>query len=214
VVNPADDVPRLPQNGPNHDARPAATDVKRWRQAQRERLIQERLAISADERRKHAAQITARLDEVVGQITGRTVSAYCPLRGEPDLRPWMERVIARGGVCALPVVIVRNAPLIFRVWKRGARMERGFWNIPVPADGAEVMPKIVIAPVVGFDPDCYRLGYGGGYFDRTLMAMPAGTRVIGVGYAQAAIPTIHPQPHDIPMNLIVTEKGTLSLSTT
>jgi 5-formyltetrahydrofolate cyclo-ligase len=93
-------------------------------------------------------------------------------------------------------------------------MERGFWNIPVPADGPQVMPKIVIAPVVGFDPDCYRLGYGGGYFDRTLMAMPAGTRVIGVGYAQAAIPTIHPQPHDIPMNLIVTEKGTLSPSKT
>jgi 5-formyltetrahydrofolate cyclo-ligase len=93
-------------------------------------------------------------------------------------------------------------------------MERGFWNIPVPADGAQVMPTIVIAPVVGFDPDCYRLGYGGGYFDRTLVAMPAGTRVIGVGYAQAAIPTIHPQPHDIPMNLIVTEKGTLSPSKT
>jgi len=83
VVNPADDVSHLPQNCPNHDARPAATDVKRWRQAQRERLIRERLAISADERRKHAAQIAARLDDVVGQISGRTVSAYAHCAASP-----------------------------------------------------------------------------------------------------------------------------------
>lgn len=66
---------------------------------------------------------------------------------------------------------------------------------------------MVIAPVVGFDPICYRLGYGGGLFDRTLAAMPERPRVFGVGYKQAAIPTIYPQPHDIPMDIVVTEDG-------
>ena len=71
------------------------------------------------------------------------------------------------------------------------------------------MPDIVISPVVGYDPACYRLGYGGGFFDRTLAALPARPRVIGIGYSSARLATIHPQPHDIPMDLIVTETGTV-----
>ena len=70
----------------------------------------------------------------------------------------------------------------------------------------EVCPDVVIAPVVGYDRDAYRLGYGGGYFDRTLAAIPRRPLIIGVGYSQAAIPTIYPQPHDIPMDKIVTER--------
>jgi 5-formyltetrahydrofolate cyclo-ligase len=80
------------------------------------------------------------------------------------------------------------------------------WNIPVPKYGEEVYPDVVIAPVVGYDQSAYRLGYGGGFFDRTLAAIPKQPLVIGVGYSHAAIPTIHPQPHDIPMDKIVTER--------
>src|SRR5262245_6211298 len=184
-----------------------ASAVKLWRKIERERLIAERLAIPAEARRKHAESIASRLDEIAHPIAGRTISLYWPLRGEPDLRSFMEHVTARGGICALPVVIVRNAPLIFRTWLPGARMERGFWNIPVPADGAEVSPDLIVAPVVGFDAQCYRLGYGGGYFDRTLAALGGSRRVVGVGYAQAQIATIHPQPHDIAMDGIVTERS-------
>ena len=182
-------------------------DVMRWRRAERQRLIEARRAIEAAERRRFAEQIAAGLDQVVGDVCGRTVSVYWPFRGEPDLRPWMERVPARGGRCALPVVVAREAPLVFRAWQPGARLDRGVWNIPIPADGEEVTPEIVIAPVVGFDRACYRLGYGGGFFDRTLAALPGPPLVIGVGYSQAAIPTIYPQPHDIPMHLIITERG-------
>jgi 5,10-methenyltetrahydrofolate synthetase len=182
-------------------------DVLRWRKAERERLIEARLAIPVAERQSHSLEIAALLDRELGDLSGRTVSAYWPIRGEPDLRPWLERVSARGGICALPVVIEPRAPLVFRSWHPGARMERGFWNIPVPADGAEVTPDIVIAPFVGFDGHCYRLGYGGGYFDRTLAARPVKPRVAGVGYAYAAIATIHPLPHDIAMTIIVTERG-------
>jgi 5,10-methenyltetrahydrofolate synthetase len=68
---------------------------------------------------------------------------------------------------------------------------------------------VVVAPVVAFDRACYRLGYGGGYFDRTLATMAAKPRVFGVGYALAAVATIYPQPHDIPLDAIVTQTGTL-----
>jgi 5,10-methenyltetrahydrofolate synthetase len=83
-------------------------------------------------------------------------------------------------------------------------MARGLWKIPYPAAGEEVSPTIVIAPVVGFDQACYRLGYGGGFFDRTLATMARKPWVLGVGYAELQIPTIFPQPHDIAMDWIVT----------
>jgi 5-formyltetrahydrofolate cyclo-ligase len=95
--------------------------------------------------------------------------------------------------------------LIFRAYKSGDPLEKGIWNIPIPAEGNPVLPDVVIAPIVGVDPLNFRLGYGGGFFDRTLAAMPFKPLVIGVGYDLQRIATIHPQPHDIPMDRIVTE---------
>ena len=183
------------------------SDVMRWRKAERERLIADRLAIPADQRRSFSRRIAERLDEALGDISGRIVSAYWPFRGEPDLRSWLEGLADRGGACALPVVIQRHAPLIFRRWRRGEPLEPGVWKIPVPSEGPIVTPDIVIAPVVGFDPACYRLGYGGGFFDRTLAAFARRPRFVGVGYAQQAIRTIYPQAHDVAMDMIVTEPG-------
>jgi 5-formyltetrahydrofolate cyclo-ligase len=122
----------------------------------------------------------------IGDLSGRIVSGYWPFRGEPDLREWLERLEARGAQCALPVVVEARAPLVFRIWKRGEKLERGVWDIPVPAAGEEVCPDVVIAPIVGYDRDAYRLGYGGGYFDRTLAAIRKRPLIIGVGYSQAA----------------------------
>jgi 5,10-methenyltetrahydrofolate synthetase len=180
-------------------------DVARWRKAERSRLIEARLAISADERSAFARRIAEGLDDSIGSVAGRIVSIYWPFRGEPDLRPWINRVIAGGGRIALPIVVEKAHPLLFRTYAPGDRLEKGVWNIPVPAGGEAVQPDIVIAPLVGVDPGKYRLGYGGGFFDRTLAAMPKKPLVIGVGYEMQRIPTIYPQPHDIPMDLIVTE---------
>lgn len=144
---------------------------------------------------------------MIGDVNGRIVSVYWPFRGEPDLRPWMNSLIARGGMCALPVVIEKGQPLQFRCWKEGEPLGRGVWNIPVPAEGPSVIPEVTVAPVVGFDTRCYRLGYGGGFFDRTLASLPGRPRVFGIGYELQALPTIHPLPHDIAMDVIVTESG-------
>jgi 5-formyltetrahydrofolate cyclo-ligase len=182
-------------------------DVAHWRKLERARLIKERVEVSAGTRKKNSDCIAEWLDVAIGDLSGRIVSGYWPFRGEPDLREWLERLEARGAQCALPVVVGARAPLVFRIWKRGEKLERGVWDIPVPAAGEEVCPDVVIAPIVGYDRDAYRLGYGGGYFDRTLAAIRKRPLIIGVGYSQAAIPTIFPGIHDIPMDKIVTEQG-------
>ena len=182
-------------------------DVKRWRKAERQRLTEARLAISADGRTAMTVKMLEGLDAAIGDVRDRLVSVYWPFRGEPDLRPWMNAVIERGGHIALPVVVEKAQPLVFRAWRPGDRLERGVWNIPVPAEGPAVQPEVVLAPLVGFDPDRYRLGHGGGYFDRTLAAMPTKPYIVGIGYAMSRLATIFPQPHDIPMDVIVTEEG-------
>ena len=103
----------------------------------------------------------------------------------------------------------KRAPLAFRLWQPRRRLVPGVWNIPIPADGDEVSPDIVVAPVVGFDRAGYRLGYGGGFFDRTLASFLHRPLAVGVGYDAAAISTIYPLPHDVPMEAIVTESGIL-----
>ena len=183
----------------------AWSDVSRWRRAERRRLIEVRLALPQDERRLRSERIAAALDAAVGRASGRIVGTYWPFRGEPDLRNWGIRVVERGGRLALPVVIQKGWPLEYRIWSPGDPLERGVWNIHVPARGPAVQPDIVVAPVVGFDEAGHRLGYGGGFFDRTLAAMPRRPLKVGVGYALARIATIYPQPHDIPMDVIVTD---------
>lgn len=180
-------------------------DVSRWRKAERRRLIDERMALESADRIARSERLAEKLDQAIGRVSGRIVSSYWPFRGEPDLRNWAIKVIERGGRIALPVVLRKSEPLEFRVWQPGDPLERGVWNILVPSRGPAVLPDVVIAPVVGFDTANYRLGHGGGYFDRTLAAMPRMPLRIGIGFATAKIATIYPQPHDIPMDTIVTD---------
>ncbi len=201
--------------GPQVASDPMAwADVARWRKAERARLIEARLGIGADDRAAMAGKIAEGLDAAIGDVSGKTVSLYWPFRGEPDLRPWMASVTDRGGRVALPVVIEKAQPLIFRAYKPGDRLEKGVWNIPIPAEGEPILPDVVISPIVGVDPQHYRLGYGGGFFDRTLAIMPKKPLVIGVGYEMQRIPTIYPQMHDIPMDRIVTEIPNSSIAMT
>ena len=182
-------------------------DLKRWRTVERERLVALRRAIPAEERRGLSDRIARELDRLLGDLSGKTVAAYLPFRGEPDLRFWIEGLSVRGAIAALPVVVAPRSPLEFRTWSRGEPLRPGVWNIPVPAGGGLVTPDVVIAPVVGYDAACYRLGHGGGYYDRTLAALPRRPRIVGVGYERLALRTIYPQTYDVPMDAIVTEAG-------
>ena len=189
-----------------------AADVARWRKAERKRLLAERAAMPVAKRKDVGADLARALDQLiadrVGLLTGVVVSGYWPIKSEPDLRGWLGRLSEAGTITALPVVETRAAPLVFRRWQPRARMVRGDWNIPVPAPGAEsVVPEIALAPLVGWDGEGYRLGYGGGYFDRTLAALSPRPFVVGVGLEAARLPSIYPQPHDVPIDAIVTETG-------
>lgn len=204
---PASPACLLHQIDPAYAGLPPATasDVAAWRKTEREALIAHRMAIAPETRQRWSNIIAGRVAETVGDFSGKTVSFYWPFRGEPDLRPLMETVWQAGGQALLPVVLEKRAPLVFKPWRQGDALTRGVWNIPIPETGMTATPEVVIAPVVGYDPLCFRLGYGGGFFDRTLAAMARKPLVIGVGYSLQAIATIHPQPHDIAMSTIVTE---------
>jgi 5,10-methenyltetrahydrofolate synthetase len=186
---------------------PAPGDVPRWRKAMRAVLIEARRVRDPALRREEDARIAACLETLIGPVAGRVISLYWPFRGEPDLRAWAGDLVARGALVALPVVVERARPLAFRAWVPGAPLVPGIWNIPVPAEDRRVTPEVVIAPVVGFDPACFRLGYGGGYFDRTLAVLPVAWRAFGVGPDLARLATIHPQPHDVALHAVVTPSG-------
>ena len=180
-----------------------AVDVARWRKGERARLITARLAIPIDERVRLSRTIGNQLDELLSERDRSVVSVYWPFRGEPDLRPWMKTAHRHGWRVALPVVEAKATPLSFREWAPECRMERGVWIIPIPADGEELVPEIAIAPLVGVDPARYRLGYGGGFFDRTLASLSPRPFAIGVGYEVAQIGSIFPQWHDVPMEVVL-----------
>ena len=182
-------------------------EVKRWRREQRERLIERRQAIVANERRRLQPLIIRHLEEAFPQLARAVIGFYWPFSGEIGLHPLVSRLLEQGARAALPVVVEKRAPLEFWAWRPGMALARGVWNIPIPAAREDVQPTALLVPLVGFDPQGYRLGYGGGYYDRTLAAMSPASLTIGVGYELGRLATIHPQPHDIPMDAIVTEGG-------
>ncbi|MGH6879996.1 5-formyltetrahydrofolate cyclo-ligase [Hypericibacter sp.] len=181
-------------------------EVRPWRKLERERLIAARVATVQEIRARWTRAIIETLEPILRESEG-PISFYWPFRGEPDLRPLMRALDSEGFTLALPVVVEPKTPLAFRPWRPDSKMELGVWNIPIPATKEEVVPRLLLAPVVGFTPDFYRLGYGGGYFDRTLAKLGAGHAAIGVGFEMGRLETIHPQPHDIKMRQVVTEKG-------
>lgn len=184
--------------------RQQARDVARWRKAERARLLAVRMKLTQEYRDALTQLIANGLDGLIPAIGGTIVSAYFPIRAEPDLRPWMGAAHARGIRIALPVALSLGQALTFREWHPDVRLTRGLWNIPYPAATAEVVPTVLLAPLVGFDSAGYRLGYGGGFFDRTLATIGGAPMAIGVGFPEASIPTIYPQPYDVPMHWIVT----------
>jgi 5-formyltetrahydrofolate cyclo-ligase len=181
--------------------------VKTWRRAERQRLLALRTATPAGERQAWGRAIEARLHAVLAERPGITLGVYWPFRAEFDPRPLVDRVITEHFAVALPVVVDKKGPLEYRLWRPGEPLVEGVWGIPIPEKREVAIPQAVLAPLVGFDRECYRLGYGGGYFDRTLAALSPRPQAIGVGFEFSRLETIHPQDFDIPMDAVVTETG-------
>jgi len=184
-------------------------EVKTWRREARQKLLAARAAIAAPVREDLSRRLAEHLRPLL-QDRPQPVSFYWPIKAEPDLKPLMRALDAAGVQVCLPVAIKLGEPLTFRPWTKGTRMERGLWDIPIPADPTEIAPRTLIAPIVGYDGLGYRLGYGGGFFDRTLAKFGDAAEAIGVGTSMFRLPTIHPQPHDIRMAAIVTEAGLIA----
>ena len=159
------------------------------------------------EHREKTAAITHQL--VAGfELLSRCVVGYCwPFKGEPDPRFAVRHFRDRGAISALPVVTAKHSALEFREWWPGVATSRGVFDLPVPEGTALLRPDALLVPPVGFDEYGFRLGYGGGYFDRTLASIRPQPLAVAVAFEMCRMPTIHPQSYDVPMDFIVTERG-------
>jgi 5,10-methenyltetrahydrofolate synthetase len=182
-------------------------DLRTWRKKLREELIAKRVALPPDTLHAHRLAIDRHLERGFPNLARGTVAFCWPYRGEYDARFLARRLREAGATTALPVVVAPKAPLVFREWHPGVPLAKGALGIPYPAKGPEILPTTVLLPMPGFDDAGYRLGYGGGFFDRTLAALAERPHVIGVAYEIGRIPTIHPQSWDIPVDFVVTERG-------
>lgn len=181
--------------------------VQRWRVATRKVLRARREALPRALKDRTGRFVRAVIEHHLPELDGACIGLYWPFRGELDLRELADVLAERAHDFALPVVAAAGRPLLFRRWWPGMRMTRGTWGIPVPASGAEVHPDVLLVPLLGHDAAGYRLGHGGGYYDRTLATLSPRPLAIGVGYAAARLASIVPQPHDVPMDVIVTDRA-------
>jgi 5,10-methenyltetrahydrofolate synthetase len=182
-------------------------NVAAWRKETRPRLIERRLQIPSDEHRRASLTIENHLEQYLAELPPQNISAYWPFKGEVDLRNLMDRLRRNGWVTALPSVVAPRAPLEFLKWMADSEMDSAVYGIPVPRIRERVRPDIVITPLVAFDTNNYRLGYGAGYFDITLAAMRPRPRSIGIGFEVCRLQTIYPLPTDVAMDIVITESG-------
>jgi 5,10-methenyltetrahydrofolate synthetase len=188
-------------------------DSAGFRTALRQEKIAARMAIDPATHAEFSAHLEAHLEALLltqAAAQATLALAFCaPVRNEFDARPLVMRLIRQGWRAAMPVVIAPAMPMIFRAWTPQAPMSRDRHSIPIPTAGEELLPDIVLLPLVAFDAAGYRLGYGGGYFDRTLAALVPRPFTIGIGFELARVPSIRPQAHDVPLEAIVTEAGVM-----
>ena len=184
-----------------------AEELKAWRKSERQRLLAARAALDARAVEGYRCRIDAHLERAFPGLKTSTFAFCWPIRNEYDARHLAKTLREAGALTALPVVVAPRSPLAFREWHPGVELARGPLDIPYPADSKELVPQAVLLPMNGWDAQGYRLGYGGGFFDRTLASLADKPLAIGVSYELARLPTIHPQAWDIPVDYLVTERG-------
>ena len=186
-------------------------DKKATRQALlEERLnLPDRLARVEDLQRVMRIWLFGRPDTVIG--------AYWPIKGEFDPLPALHRWKEDGELLddpvrrriGLPVVNKVHKTLTFHVWYPGCPREEDAYGIPKPKDTEQVVPTLLFVPCVGYGPGGYRLGYGGGFYDRTLATLQPQPVTVGLGFGHGFLPDLMPEPHDMPLDAILNEYGTV-----
>ena len=178
-------------------------DKKAERKLQRARLIETRAVLANRDVLEVALQ--RRVTDWLQHADVHVLGFYFPIRGEPDLRQVIAQWLAfdERRVAALPVIV--GETLEFHAWTLDAPIQAGDFGIPVPAQGRAVQPECLLIPCVGFDDKRFRLGYGGGYYDRTLATLAPRPLVVGIAFDATKLESIDPQPHDVRMDVVITD---------
>jgi 5,10-methenyltetrahydrofolate synthetase len=185
-------------------------ELAQWRKAQRAALIARRLDAPEAERAAWSRRIEEGLREGFPLLQGFVVGFCWPYQGEFDARSVVSGLRRQGARAALPVVVGKGQPLEFREWWPGVGMVNGAYDVPVPDATRVLVPDALLIPAVGVGDRGDRLGYGGGYFDRTLAALEPRPLSIALAFELSRIPSSDPQAHDILMDFVVTEAGILA----
>ena len=180
-------------------------DNTAWRRGLRREMVARRAALPAAEHDALSARIVA---HALAALPLPVVAAFCwPIKHEPDVRALLADWARAGGRTALPVVVAEGQPLAFREWTPETPLEPDRYGIPTPSAGEWLRPDLILLPLKGFDAAGYRLGYGGGFFDRTLAALAPRPLAVGVGFEINRVDSIRPEAHDQRLDWIVTENG-------
>lgn len=192
-------------------ANPAIVATK---QTMRVEMMEHRDTLSATKRREAAREIAAPGLEFANPPPGAVVSGYSAMRSELDPLPLMKRLSDIGHLLALPVTPPRGNPLLFRQWRPGARLVDGGFGVRVPGEEAgEVDPDILLVPLLAFDARGFRLGYGAGYYDRTLRTLRARKPVIAVGiaYDEQKVEYVPHDDYDEQLDWVLTPSGPMKI---
>jgi len=161
------------------------------------------------------AALAARLSDELTRRAPRCVGFYWPIQGEFDAREVVSAWLAQASpeaprLAALPVVTAPATPLVFHRWTPDTPMKEGRYRIPVPADTDVLVPDLLLVPCVGFTRDGLRLGYGGGFYDRTLHSMTPAPQTLGIAFDAFEIEHLSAEAHDLALDAIVTESATFA----
>ncbi len=183
----------------------ATNPSKLAKQTLRNNLRHRRMVIPADLVSTTRFKAINHLRTLIADITPTVVSLYSAREGELDLLPLAQDLWQSGQTVALPRVIARGHPLTFNIWPEGSQLEPDALGI-MAATGPEIIPAMIVIPMVGYTRSGYRLGSGGGYFDRTIKGFQQPVTTVGISFTELEIPEFPAEPHDIPLNYIVTGK--------
>lgn len=184
------------------------TMIEEAKAALRERAHTQRATFLENHRTAAARTVADLFFAAVKPQPDEVVAAYWPIRDELDCREIVTRLLDEGRRVCLPVVVGRDQPLEMRVWERGAPLYPAGFGTLAPDESAPVAePDVVLVPLLGFDKHGTRLGYGGGYYDRTIAAMKDMPRLIGFAFSVQEVDLVPREPHDLQLDAVITERG-------